>query len=464
MRGIVLPILFGIIALGLTGITGDAFAEHKANHAPEGGWQDAVASMQTQIDSFFDVFIDISLLNQEIADRQAGDASLQEQIDSFLDSFINAEELLAEQQARDAADQALQDALDAETAARLAEDTQLQSDLASEADARAAADQLLDTLFDSKLVSLGGDIDSEEARAIAAEQELLRALEQEIADRIAADTPLQQKTHDNMMDIVDNSARIDSFFDVFVEVAELDTETADRIAADQALQRALEDAINQEIAARQAADAELAAALQAEIDAHTTADSDLSSSNEIQTLSLSGQTLEISGGNSVEIPIVTGSTGTSEGSGEIQVGGGTPTPYVFDLSRYVIESGPSLVGQVIPIPREITDNFCKDVDGCRLTIAMINWDNQGSVATRDEFLFISETNNLWRFSNNDVNGLDDNSSTQDWNVWDCHFTDAESSIGFNNNRIDNMPGFGLLNVKGGSYSDTLTTCRIIIQD
>lgn len=44
------------------------------------------------------------------------------------------------------------------------------------------------------------------------------------------------------------------------------------------------------------------------------------------------------------------------------------------------------------------------------------------------------------------------------------FTDAEPTGAAPNGRADNAPGLWLLNVKGGSYSDLTTICRIIVED
>ncbi|MCF8462203.1 MAG: hypothetical protein K9G46_15885 [Flavobacteriales bacterium] len=142
------------------------------------------------------------------------------------------------------------------------------------------------------------------------------------------------------------------------------------------------------------------------------------------------------------------------------------TTLEWETMEYIIEAGPSVVGRVKPMNMTLVNQLCKDKNGCNVTIQMVNWDasgQPGNVASREERLFISETSNAWRFSNNDVWGIDNNGGANEWTPWDCFFTDAETT-GAGNARSDNAVGFGLLNVSGGSYSDATTTCRIVIRD
>ncbi|MCZ7687645.1 MAG: hypothetical protein M5U28_56460 [Sandaracinaceae bacterium] len=134
--------------------------------------------------------------------------------------------------------------------------------------------------------------------------------------------------------------------------------------------------------------------------------------------------------------------------------------------RYVVEAPPANVGRVIPLDVAIVDALCRDYDGCDVTVSMINWSasgEPGNVASRNERLFISETSRWWRFANNDVSGFD-GTTIQEWSPWDCYFGDAETFTGSTNGRSDAGPGFGLLNVAGGSYSDATVTCRVTIED
>lgn len=154
------------------------------------------------------------------------------------------------------------------------------------------------------------------------------------------------------------------------------------------------------------------------------------------------------------------------GIGQMQVGNDAPSGYQYSLRRYVVEAQPASVGVVVPIPVAITDSFCKDVDGCRITMSMVNWNlaQAGLPATREERLFVSGASDWWRYANNDVEGLDDNDVLNELATFDCGFTDAELYTGVPNGRADSARGFGVLNVAGGAYSDATVTCRAVVED
>jgi hypothetical protein len=149
--------------------------------------------------------------------------------------------------------------------------------------------------------------------------------------------------------------------------------------------------------------------------------------------------------------------------GVYKVGDAAPTTYTYSPRRYVVDAPPSKVGVVVPLDQTLVSALCKTIDGCMLTVAMINWNGTGVIGSRHERLFLSTTSNVWRLSN-DTDGVDDNGGTQEWSPWDCSFTDAETSTGSGNQRADNGPGFGLLNQAGGGYNDIDTTCRVIIEN
>lgn len=131
-----------------------------------------------------------------------------------------------------------------------------------------------------------------------------------------------------------------------------------------------------------------------------------------------------------------------------------------------MEAGPADVGTVKPLDVPIVDQLCRDDDGCQVTLQMVNWDavNQpGNVASRSVRLFISQTSRWWRTSS-DIFGLDVDSTLDDFILFDCYLTDAETPTAGANQRADTNAGFGLLNVAGGSYSDATTTCRVAIED
>jgi hypothetical protein len=149
-----------------------------------------------------------------------------------------------------------------------------------------------------------------------------------------------------------------------------------------------------------------------------------------------------------------------------KVNNNAPTLYAVSEKRYIVEATPASVGVVVTMDNTLTDQLCRDKDGCEVTLQMVNWDVgnfPGLAASRTERLFISETSRHWRFSNIDVSGLDNN-ATHEYSVFDCYFTDAENYTGVPNGRLDSANGFALLNIAGGAYSDATTTCRVIMID
>jgi hypothetical protein len=140
-------------------------------------------------------------------------------------------------------------------------------------------------------------------------------------------------------------------------------------------------------------------------------------------------------------------------------------PYTVAMKRYIIEAPPASVGITIKLDQALMSELCRDKDGCRVTTQMINWDNTGNVASRQWKLFLSETGNKWQVSDVDTAGVDNDGVVTDvYNAWDCYFSDAETYNGTANGRTDSGLGFGVLNIAGGSYSDTTTTCRWVIED
>ena len=133
--------------------------------------------------------------------------------------------------------------------------------------------------------------------------------------------------------------------------------------------------------------------------------------------------------------------------------------------RYIVEAGPAQVGHVVPLDVATMDLLCRDKDGCEVSMQMVNWDlgQPGQVAGRSSRLFLSETSRFWRFEN-DLGGLDGNGGLNEWGVFDCYFTDAETWTGTPNGRADPAVGLALLNVAGGDYSDTTMTCRIVVEE
>lgn len=148
-----------------------------------------------------------------------------------------------------------------------------------------------------------------------------------------------------------------------------------------------------------------------------------------------------------------------------QADGGAQSIYEVSEQRYIYEVGPSSHGIARALDNTIINRLCKDKDGCKMTIAMVNWDTgePNNIASRTHKFFISETSNWWRIGDNDVTGLDGNSGNNEFNNWDCYFGDFQTSGGSGNQRSDNALGFGVLNCNGCSYGSQLT-CRFIFED
>jgi hypothetical protein len=149
----------------------------------------------------------------------------------------------------------------------------------------------------------------------------------------------------------------------------------------------------------------------------------------------------------------------------LQVGTSPLTTYPVSGERYIVEAPPSSVGSVVPLDVPLVNSLCRDKDGCYVTVQMVNWNGDGNVATRSERFFISQTSGAWRFANTDIEGID-GTGFHELLIFDCLFGDAERRpMGSPpNGREDAGSGFGLLNVFGGSYSDSTTTCRVVLDD
>ena len=139
----------------------------------------------------------------------------------------------------------------------------------------------------------------------------------------------------------------------------------------------------------------------------------------------------------------------------------------IDGRRYVATAPPAQVGRVVALDQVRIDQLCRDEDGCEVTLQMVNWApavQPGNVASRSQRLFIAQNSRWWRFTNIDLDGLDGNGALNELIVWDCIFTDADTWTGVANGRADPGPGYALLNVAGGDYSDTAVTCRVVVED
>ena len=165
------------------------------------------------------------------------------------------------------------------------------------------------------------------------------------------------------------------------------------------------------------------------------------------------------------------------------VSNGTPvvaeSTYKVSSRRYVVEAGPGAVGVTVPLDTAVVDELCRDKDGCKVTLMMVNFDGNGGIAPLAEQLFISETaERSWRMSNfggiygNPVSGVDgSNTGIQAYQAWDCYLVDAELYTGVPNGHSDVTPGFGLLNYQGcagwspcNASTDSYLTCRVVFED
>jgi hypothetical protein len=155
-------------------------------------------------------------------------------------------------------------------------------------------------------------------------------------------------------------------------------------------------------------------------------------------------------------------------NGLYQVGNPDPTAepveYAVDHERYVVEAGPAQVGTVVPMDIALMDSLCRDLDGCEVSVAMRHWavSSPGNTIHRRFHLFYSEVDEWWR-TETDVTGVQANSSTSQYVLEDCYFTDAETPTGVNG-RSDLDRAFGLLNVAGGLHQDATTSCRVVVND
>jgi hypothetical protein len=172
----------------------------------------------------------------------------------------------------------------------------------------------------------------------------------------------------------------------------------------------------------------------------------------------------------------------------LQVGTDPPIPYEVSAQRYIVEAPPSTVGTVVPLDVDVVDSLCRDKDGCRVSLQMVNsepLEEPGQVKSEEGWLFLSEISDWFRvgsigsFDWKSIEGEDTSYdldpyylSTAEWRGLDCIFTQAETAGSGDNLRTDEGRGFGLLNCKnlgseedgGCSYDDDETTCRVLFID
>ncbi|WP_163835258.1 hypothetical protein [Spartinivicinus ruber] len=130
-----------------------------------------------------------------------------------------------------------------------------------------------------------------------------------------------------------------------------------------------------------------------------------------------------------------------------------------ELDRITVFASNNLRGTTFIIPQRLVDEFCGDVDGCKLRMAMYNWDGTGRTASRSNLFYYNSTNHVWRAEKGDKQGTDVDGTTQHiMQSWSCYFTDGS----YDNwkNVGDSEPGFGLLSWNQFNAEE----CRLTIID
>jgi hypothetical protein len=155
-------------------------------------------------------------------------------------------------------------------------------------------------------------------------------------------------------------------------------------------------------------------------------------------------------------------------------GGSAFDTLATDRKRYIWEVGPAIpFGTSISIPTQILLQLCQDIDGCRITLTMSDWDatvvNSGISTSASGVLYIGFQNNgrrRWRFSRENglqsVEGTDGDGSVH--HVVQLFETAYFSDGAFTDNTgSDAALGFHLLRWAGGGYASSVVV-RLIVED
>lgn len=156
--------------------------------------------------------------------------------------------------------------------------------------------------------------------------------------------------------------------------------------------------------------------------------------------------------------------------GDSNGGQNTRSHYPVDLQRYVVEAPDNGASpDTVPVDPVILNNFCRDEDGCWVSLYMRNWDGRDTMAGVTAFHLslgpVDNTNKqYWDMrdaaSNHSVGTDNDGSIAHALNIYNaCFLTDGEY---VNAAGSDSKPGFGLLNWHG-AYDGSMT-CILIIED
>ena len=81
----------------------------------------------------------------------------------------------------------------------------------------------------------------------------------------------------------------------------------------------------------------------------------------------------------------------SEKSEAVVQSDGNVTTVPTSNNRYIVEASAAVVGEVQPLDHELFLELCQDLDGCKIIIAMIDWNLSlpGLAASRREHMFYS---------------------------------------------------------------------------
>lgn len=130
--------------------------------------------------------------------------------------------------------------------------------------------------------------------------------------------------------------------------------------------------------------------------------------------------------------------------------------YASDRSTYTAFQ--SQRGTSVTIPEARVNELCGDIDGCKVRVAMYDWDGNRRTASRETLFYYNSANGNWRDSEGDTQGTTGNNGTQHIiRAWACYFTDGRYSNW--NNLGDTSNNFAVL-----SWNQYNATCRVTLID
>lgn len=188
------------------------------------------------------------------------------------------------------------------------------------------------------------------------------------------------------------------------------------------------------------------------------------------TDSANGMTL--SGGGANKTVTVEGgwSAGAIRDHGDSNGGPNQRSTYPVSVNRYVVEAPDNGSSpDTVPIDPQILNDYCRDEDGCSVSLHMRNWDGKDTMAgITARHLSLGPVVNgkqYWDMrdpaSNSNVGTDNDGAVGHLLSIYNaCFITDGEY---INAQASDNKPGFGLLNWYG-TWDSTAMTCVLIIED